>query len=109
MSVGEPFVLLGGDGLELEALAARLDLHGMTFVHLRDDHRLDRTELLDQLYGGPSIGDTIASLRLEGGWLAPPRADRKPYRTSGRQIVFIDTPKPLSKRRARRLRGRAAA
>jgi hypothetical protein len=32
-----------------------------------------------------------------------------PRRVSRREITFIDTPKPLSKRRARRLRGKAAA
>ncbi|PTQ64487.1 hypothetical protein C8J45_103337 [Sphingomonas sp. PP-CE-3G-477] len=34
---------------------------------------------------------------------------RHPHQRARREIAFIDTPKPLSKRRARRLRGKAAA
>ncbi|MES3042716.1 hypothetical protein [Sphingomonas faeni] len=97
---------LGGD----IALLAALSGIGAQIITIGDRPDYSRSDMLDSLYGGPSISDTIASLRDDAGWLGcSPRSARKPYRTSGREITFIDTPKPLSKRRARRLRGKVSA
>lgn len=92
------------------SLLRALEGAGVQIVTVADRPDYSRVDVLDSLYGGPSISDTIASLRDDGGWLGcSPRSARKPYRTSGREITFIDTPKPLSKRRARRIRGKQSA
>jgi len=85
------------------ALIVSLAAAGVVVVNLDDQHErrrrdedlLDRLDVLDMLVGAwPKSG-------------AP--NTYTPGRLTHRQIEFIDTPKPLSKRRARRLRGRVGA
>ena len=106
MTSRDPIALItGAHGFGISAaLIASLGAAGVVVVNLEDepeqmilrrDATLDRLDMLDMLVG------------------AKPRSGAPNTYTPGhltrRQIEFVDTPKPLSKRRARRLRGRAAA
>ena len=106
MNSRDPIALItGAHGFGISAaLIASLGGAGVRVVNLEDDSEiasrrhnrelLDRLDRLDMLTWNRSIDEGLPSR-----WDPPAR----------REITFIDTPKPLSKRRARRLRGRAAA
>jgi hypothetical protein len=105
MTGRDRIAITGAHGFGISAaLIASLSAHGVVVVNLEDepeqmtlrrDATLDRLEMLEMLVGAkPRSG---APNTYEPG---PP---------TRRQIKFVDTPKPLSKRRTRRLRGRAAA
>lgn len=72
----------------------------------------DRLAALDRMYGAPRnmelrlVDDMVMIDRLAA--LGSPRLSppRNLGRTSDREIVFINTPKPITKRKARRNRGR---
>jgi hypothetical protein len=84
------------------ALIASLAAAGVVIVNLNDEHERRRHDfdLLDRL----DVLDMVIGARPRSG--AP--NTYTPGRLTRREIEFIDTPKPLSKRRARRLRGKAA-
>lgn len=98
-------LITGAHGFGISAaLIASLGAAGVRVVNIEDDSEiasrrhnrelLDRFDMLDIL-----IGTGARSSRYPD---CPPSAPK-------REIHFNDTPKPLSRRRARRLRGRAAA
>jgi len=106
MNSRDPIALItGAHGFGISAaLIALLGAAGVAVVNLEDepeqmtlrrDATLDRLDMLEMLVG------------------AKPRSGAPntytPGRLTRRQIEFVDAPKPLSKRRARRLRGKAAA
>ena len=99
----DEIAITGAQGFGLSpALIASLAAAGVVIVNLDDERErrhdvdlLDRLDVLDMLIGTwPKSGAPNTSI---------------PGRLTRREIEFADTPKPLSKRRARRLRGRAAA
>jgi hypothetical protein len=92
------------------------DMTGITVIRLMDDGfdipdwRRDSMDMLLAI----DPAETISMVGIGRG--APPPSRRfdamgflMPYPPQRREITFIDTPKPLSKRRARRLRGRKGA
>ena len=98
-------LITGAHGFGVSAvLLASLAAIGVSVVNLEDDREhetrrrnralLDRIDILDM-----AIGNGARDSGLPSRWDAPPR----------REVAFNDTPKPMSKRRARRLRGRSAA
>lgn len=104
MTTKDPIALItGAHGFGISAaLIASLGAAGVSVINLEDDGEFTtrRRELLDRI----DVFDMLPSSRhredgLRSLWDPQPR----------RVITFIDTPKPLSKRRARRLRGRGAA
>jgi len=106
MTSRDPIALItGAHGFGISAaLIASLGAAGVCVTNLEDDSEiaarrhnrelLDRLDILNML-----IGTGARSSRYPD---CPPSARK-------RELHFNDTPKPLSKRRARRLRGRAAA
>ncbi len=104
MTGRDRIAITGAHGFGISAaLIASLSAHGVVVVNLDDQHErrrrdedlLNRLDVLDMLVGAwPKSGAANAYT---------------PGRLTRREIKFVDTPKPLSKRRARRLRGRAAA
>jgi len=105
MTGRDPLLITGAHGFGVSAaLVAALGSLGVAIVDIDDEPEqmarrhnaelLDRLDILDML-----IGAGAHSSQHSEGFLPTPR----------RELTFNDTPKPLSKRRARRLRARAAA
>lgn len=106
MTTKAPIALItGAHGFGISAaLIASLGAAGVCVVNLEDDREietrrrnsdlLDRLDILDMI-----IGNGARTSRQPDYPPPPPR----------REIQFNDTPKPLSKRRARRMRGKTGS
>lgn len=106
MTTKDPIALIkGAHGFGISAaLIASLGAAGVCVVNLDEDGEIekrrraravsDRLDISDMLVGTGSRSSRYPD--------RPPPAPR-------REIQFNDTPKPLSKRRARRMRGKGAA
>jgi len=100
----DEIAITGAHGFGISAaLIATLGAAGVVIVNLDDEpeRRRGDVDLLDRL----DVLDMVLGSRSKSG--AP--NTYTPGHLTRRQIEFVDTPKPLSKRRARRLRGKGAA
>ena len=106
MTSRDPIALItGAHGFGISAaLIGALAGAGVSVINL-DNEREDETRHRNQ-----ELMDRIDILDMLIGTGAGDRPDHDyPSPVPRRELQFNDTPKPLSKRRARRLRGRAAA
>ena len=104
MTGPDHIAITGAHGFGIStALIVSLAAAGVVVVNLDDERERRRHDfdLVDRL----DVLDMVIGARPRSG--AP--NTYTPGRLTRREIEFVDTPKPLSKRRARRLRGRAVA
>jgi len=101
----ETILLTGAHGFGVSAaLIAALGAVGVCVINLEDDREIETRRHNRELLGRLDILDMI----IGNG----PRGSRRPDAlppVRRREIQFNDTPKPMSKRSARRLRGKAEA
>ncbi len=98
-------LITGAHGFGLStALLASLAAAGVCVVDLEDDREIETRHRSRDALDPFGIMDMLIGLDRRSSHYPeyPPPAPR-------RELQFNDTPKPLSKRRARRMRGRALA
>ena len=107
---GRKVAVVGGGAAGTASLvAAILAGAGHSLAIVGHDDALDHLDL----HRRPDLMDRLDVLSMVLGHGGDRPQDsmgfRHPHPPARREIAFIDTPKPLSKRRARRLRGKVSA